>query len=220
MKQMKPIFDLIQKLSRKHGNLRVMQDFIEICSIDITAPFQDRRERRASLCQHYTKEELALMEKLLTTLILELDRQPRDILGEIYMELNVANKQLGQFFTPKSIGELLAGLQNKAEDIRNAIDQQGYYKLYEPTCGSGMLIIEFVEQFKKLGFNPNYQLLVYAEDLDIKSALMTHLQLSLLGVPALIAHGDALEQKKFSFYATPLYYIQRSRFIPYNPSHR
>lgn len=209
---MKKIFQLIQQLSRKHGNLRLLQDFIEICSIDIEAPFKNRQERRISLCQHYLPEELNLMQQLLAEIVKELTRQPRDILGEIYMELNVANKQLGQCFTPRAIGQILAGLRHSPEKIRQIIDTQGYYQLYEPTCGSGMLIIEFIEEFKRLGFNPHYELMVYAEDLDVKCVFMTHLQLSLLGVPALVAHGDPLERQQFNCHATPFYYFQRARF--------
>lgn len=210
---MKEILTIIQKLSRKYGNLRLMQDFIEIASIDIVAPFMDRAERRKSLCQHYSKDEIALMQQLFFLVVEELEKHPRDVLGDIYMQLNIANKQLGQCFTPKAIGELVSKMTLPSkEDIEHQIQENGFYRFYEPSCGSGMLCIEFALYFQKLGFNRNHQLVIFAQDLDIKGVLMTHLQLSLLGIPALVAQGDTLTQELLQIYGTPLYFLQRNLF--------
>lgn len=214
---MKEILNIIQQLSRKYGNLRVIQDFIEIASIDIVAPFMNRQTRRASLCEHYTKEELSLMQKLFFLISKEIEKHPRDVLGDIYMQLNIANKQMGQCFTPRSIGHLTARMILPSVDtIQQEIQQSGFYRFYEPSCGSGMLCIEFALYFRKLGFHYQHELVIYAQDLDIKGVLMTHLQLSLLGIPALVAHGDTLTRDVLSVYGTPFYFLQRSSFYKGN----
>ncbi len=213
---MKEALDIIQKLGKKYGNMRVLQDFIEIASIDIIAPFYDRQDRRKSLCEHYSKEELALMQRLFFFVLDELEKQPRDVMGEIYQNLNLQNKQMGQCFTPKSIGYLSSRMTLPTEaDIQQKINETGFLRFYEPSCGSGMLIIEFCNYLRKLGFDPQTQLVVYAQDLDIKGVLMCHLQLSLLGIPAIITQGDSLTQDNTAYYGTPFYYLQRKRFINY-----
>lgn len=39
-----------------------------------------------------------------------LDPEPRDVLGGLYMELELGNKNAGQFFTPPYISEFMAEL--------------------------------------------------------------------------------------------------------------
>jgi hypothetical protein len=48
-------------------------------------------------------------------------------------------------------------------------------------------------------------MLVEAIDLDIKAVHMCYLQLSLLGIPAIVRHGNSLSLEMFSDWITPMY---------------
>ena len=70
------------------------------------------------------------------------------------------------------------------------------------------MVIAFAEAMKSLGFNPQKQLIVTCNDLDIKSVYMTYIQLSLLGIPAIVEHMNTLSLEKYSTWKTPGYYLR------------
>lgn len=200
---MNDLLKLIQQLGRKHDNLRVFQDFVEICACSISRPFINREDRYFSIYSRYTDEEIQQFHQMGQILLHELEKAPQDILGQCYMQLELANKQRGQCFTPLSIGNLMASIL-----FRQEIEQQGYYTLNEPTCGSGALIIAFCETMRQQGFNPQAQLRVFSQDIDLKSVQMCFVQLSLLGIPAEIQHANPLTGEVIDCYFTPFYYLQ------------
>lgn len=76
---------------------------------------------------------------------LDLDKVSVDPFGEIYEHLmfffaNMGGKTGGEFFTPQEVSELLVGL--------TTIDKKQDITVYDPACGTGSLLINFV---KKLG---------------------------------------------------------------------
>ncbi|MFW9338983.1 SAM-dependent DNA methyltransferase, partial [Glaesserella parasuis] len=78
--------------------------------------------------------------------------------------------------------------------------------------GSGALIISFCETLKSQGYNPQQQLLVIAQDIDLKSVQMCYVQLSLLGISAIIQHANPIANNVIDTYYTPLYLLQRNRY--------
>ena len=47
--------------------------------------------------------------RLLGILVALLGAEPKDILGQLYMSLELGNTNTGQFFTPPEVSELMAG---------------------------------------------------------------------------------------------------------------
>ncbi|OOF38286.1 hypothetical protein BKK49_09925, partial [Rodentibacter rarus] len=131
-----------------------------------------------------------------------LEEEPQDILGQIYMNLNIANKQRGQCFTPLCISELMAKASIEMEK------QEGVYCINDPSCGSGALLIGTIKSLINRGMNPNNDIFVTANDLDRKSVMMCYIQLSLLGATAIITHGNTLTGEIFEQWKTPLYYLK------------
>ncbi|MFB1024993.1 MAG: N-6 DNA methylase, partial [Octadecabacter sp.] len=81
--------------------------------------------------------------KLLGLLIEALDSEPRDILGPLYMELEIANKDAGQFFTPPELSDLMANLT--FGDELNKLEHQPFITAGEPACGAGGMILALVK---------------------------------------------------------------------------
>ncbi|MCT8526080.1 SAM-dependent methyltransferase [Glaesserella parasuis] len=205
---MNELLSIIQTMGRKHDNLRVFQDFVEICACAISKPFQDRDERYFSIKSRYTDDEMYQFHQLGQILLNLLEEEPQDVLGQCYMKLQIANKQRGQCFTPISTGQVMANILIAP----NEISEKGYFTLNEPTCGSGALIISFCETLKSQGYNPQQQLLVIAQDIDLKSVQMCYVQLSLLGISAIIQHANPIANNVIDTYYTPLYLLQRNRY--------
>ena len=69
------------------------------------------------------------------------------------------------------------------------------------------MVIGLALAMKEAGYNYQKQLLVTAVDIDIRSVYMTYIQLSLLGIPAIVCHGDSLAVKTYSTWYTAMYIL-------------
>lgn len=114
-----------------------------------------------------------------------------DYLGKLYMD-TIPQSKLGQFFAPFHLSLLTSKTSLRDEDIAKEIDAKGKISLYEPSCGSGGMILAFCKRVKELGYDPSEVMEVYAGDLDINSVYMTYIQLSLLNISAQIIRCDSL----------------------------
>lgn len=212
---MEELLKLIQQLGRKHDNLIVFQDFIQLMTCAISKPFINREDRYFAVYSRYTDDEMLVFTQMGKCLLDLLEEEPRDVLGHCYMQLRIANTQLEQYFTPPSIAKVMASILFCQE-----IEQHGYFTLNEPTCGSGALIIAFCETMRKQGFNPQAQLRVFSQDIDLKSVQMCFVQLSLLGIPAVIAHANPLTNEVMDQYITPFYYLRGNKNATTHPTNR
>lgn len=113
----------------------------------------------------------------------------QDYLGELYMRLNMGNAKIGQFFTPYSISKLMAQI-----NIGNLIvPTPNIQRIYDPTCGSGSLLIAYAEVIKRSQcVTDNY--LFYAQDISLISGLMCYIQLTTLNLHGFIKIVDTLSQ--------------------------
>lgn len=134
------------------------------------------------------------------------DNEPTDILGEIFMELDLGSKWKGQFFTPMTVCKAMADMTiADTKNLEKIIKEKGHFTVLEPACGGGALIIALAVEIKKEGFNYQECMKVTAVDLDLKAVCMCYIQLSLLGIPAIVVHGNSLTQETFSTWKTPMY---------------
>lgn len=174
--------------------------------------FEPREKLYLETVKKYTKEELDLFSRLFAELVLELqkyaeERKPRDVLGEIFHELELHNKWHGQFFSPQNSCDMMGEISIGEKD--SAIEKNGYVTLNEPCSGGGAMILGFAKAFAKRGYNYCKQLLVIANDIDIKCVYMAYVQLSLYGIPAVVYHQDTITQETWSAWYTPIYIIDR-----------
>lgn len=119
------------------------------------------------------------------------------------MELDLGSAHKGQFFTPYSVSKLMA--QITLYDAHEAIERKGYFTLSEPAVGSGGMVIAACDVLHDQGIN--YQQACHATciDVDIKAVHMAYIQLSLIGLPAVIVHGNALTLTEHSRWYTPFH---------------
>lgn len=197
------IKQLFKELIKRHNPNQIFNDFLEISALSISNSvdlrnYKTREKRYIEISNKYTRKELKLFSNVLGELAIKME-SPRDILGEILMELEEGNKTKGQYLTPFHICLLNAELALDEKRLK----EDGFLVLSEPSCGGGALIIAFYLTMKKRGYNPQKQLKVIAGDLDLKSVFMCYVQLSLLGIPAKIHHSNAMSGEIFSIWKTP-----------------
>lgn len=211
MNHKKEIIKLFQSFGYKHNIADVFRDFLEISAITISNSVDwnqaaKREKKYFELIKNYSKEELLKFAKILAELTMALEKEPSDILGEIFMELELGNKFKGQFFTPMSVAICMAEM-TLSDNYTKIINDNGYLTINEPACGAGATIIAFALALKNRGYNYQQQMLLTAQDLDIKAVHMCYIQCSLLGIPGQILHCNTLTMEVFEIWRTPFYMI-------------
>lgn len=210
---MKEIIKQFEKLAKEKDMWQVYRDFLEITAISISnvcdmGQAKEREKRYMDIAKTYTPEQLNEISKIMALVVLELDKEPRDILGRIFMELGLGNKWTGQVFTPMSVADMMADVTLDKKEI----EDKGYVTVYDSAVGGGVTIIGLIRAMLRQGLNPQKQLLVICGDLDIKAVHMTYIQLSLLGIPAVVKNQNTLTLETKSIWYTPTYIWDLWRF--------
>ena len=192
------LIEAIGGMSGRYSGYQIFSDWVEMCALSISNSchvihgklWQKREQRYLDLAKRYTPEELEQFAQMLGYLIMAMEEDMRDVLGEVYMRAGLGNKITGQFFTPFHLSELCARV---CVDIQK-IDPKSTepITLSEPSCGGGGMIIATAKVLRNNGINFQRRLRVVAQDLDWKGVYMTYLQLSLLGIQARVVQGDTL----------------------------
>lgn len=210
--RVKEIIKLIESIGYKHGIQTVFDDYLTIASCAVSnavdkVHFEEREAHYMETIKKYDKEECQKFVELHTMVVnaLEQSLYSADLLGEVFHSLNLSNSGNGQFFTPIHIADFMAEvlLNSNCKEI----DAKGYITLCEPTCGSGVMVIAAANSLYKNHYNPSQNMCVLACDNDIRCAKMTYIQLSYLGIPAVVIHGDTLLVEEYARYYTPVYMI-------------
>jgi len=206
----KNLIKLIEKAAYRFSTWEVFSDFIEMAAISISnsidlSHYVARENKYMEIIKKYTKEEIAIFPKLLGETVEALEENITDVLGNLFMELDLGSNCKGQFFTPYNLCKLTCEVSSS--NIDKEIRDNGYIELNEPCVGGGAMVIAFAETMKNKGYNPQRQLKVICQDLDLKAVHMSYIQLSLLGIPAIVFHGNTLSLETYSVWETPSYIL-------------
>lgn len=197
----------------RHGRLHeVFADFCELSAISISNAVdrhqaEVREVRFVDITKRYDAASQSRFAHMLACVTLSLELRMHDCLGGIFMGLELGDQYRGQFFTPYEIARLMAAMLLSPEDLKRDCQRHGFLTLCEPAVGAGGLVIAAAESFVSAGLNYQRQLHVTAIDIDRLAVHMTYLQLSLLSIPAIVLHGNALSLEPWSHWATPAHIL-------------
>lgn len=194
MDRKKDIIKCIEGISGKYSSYEVFSDWIKCCSLSISNSmdlfhgkiWRDRERAFADTMARYSGSERNKFSEMLAMLVETLENDMTDVLGQVYMESGMGSKAAGQFFTPYHLSYLCAKLSLPDPD------ELGLYHINEPSCGGGGMIIAAAQTLKEKGVDYQRKMRVVAQDLDWKGVYMCYLQLSLLGINAVVVQGDTL----------------------------
>lgn len=165
----------------------------------------EREEQYAKLVEKLGPECMERLKTAYAHLVMLFEHEAKDWLGHLYMTLELGNPDSGQYFTPPEVSALAARLAFNAEAAKASVEEKGYITFQEPTSGAGGMLIEFTKIYRDAGFNPQTQLHATLVDIDITAVHMTFVQLSLMGIPAIVIHGDVLRLHEWSHWRTPFH---------------
>ncbi len=211
-----PISDFIkrfEKLRYRHNAMTIYSDFLALSAINISNavnPDKERAENYAQIISRYNSEECALFAEMFGCIVLELDNLSKgtphytDVLGELFHNLNLQDEWKGQFFTPQVVSDFM-GLLTIGEH-EPQIEKHGYIWMNEPCIGGGANVIGAVNAMFQHGLNPCQQLLVTGYDIDPRCVHMSYIQLSLMGVPAMLQQRNSLSLETYGdYWFTPIF---------------
>lgn len=194
MNRKKEIIEIINSMSGRYSNYEVFTDWIRCSALAISNSmdmfhgklWRQREGIYLDTMNKYSKKEQGKITSMFGMLAETFDYEMSDVLGEIYMEGGMGSKQTGQFFTPYHISKMCA------ETVDLQPNENGKYIINEPSCGGGGMIIAVASALKEKGIDYQRKMVVVAQDLDWKGVYMCYVQLSLLGINAVVVQGDTL----------------------------
>lgn len=184
----KKIIEMIQKMSGEYSVYQIFDDWVSMFAIAVANQVvfnQDREDAYNQLAQKH-KDKIEKFFELNGLLIDAMEEGMEDILGYIYMHLELGSSRTGQFFTPYNICRLMAQMA-----LKKAPNEE-LYNCNEPSCGGGGNIIAFAEALKNKGINYQVKMRATCQDIDIRAVYMCYLQCSFYGIPAIVFQSDTL----------------------------
>lgn len=184
----------ILSMSGRYTAYEIFMDWIQCSALAIQNSlcqihdklWRSREEDYKRIMNKYSVEEQNRFPEMLAWLVEELEDNPRDVLGEVFMRSGMGSDAGGQFFTPFSISQMMAELSVAPPEEGEKV------RLNEPSCGSGGSIIAAALSLKEKGVNYQKCMKVVAQDLDWRCVYMCYVQLSYLGIDAVCVQGDTL----------------------------
>ena len=208
----KNFVDTFNQAAKKSSRSILFDDFLKIAAASLNRDENsfhevDNKTLHLELFAHlaaainYSISDKALHDKSLNIYYIvdhtSGDSTPRyrDILGEIFHALDLFEQSGGQVFTPQHSADLMGELVFTPSFALSQINLRGFVSIKENCCGSGALIFGGLNALLALKINPCRRVFVQAADIDPRCVLMTFIQLSLYGIPAVVSRRDAISDE-------------------------
>ncbi len=194
--RIKHMVDIIADMSLKSGYslYQVFTDWVQCTAIGIqnascllrSNVWESREKRYLDVYNRYSINRFPELTALLAE---ELEEDMSDVLGHLFMSGGMGSGVTGQFFTPFHLSYLTASLI----DIEKA-KAEPVIVMNEPSIGGGGMVIAMAKVLHEHGINYQKKLRVIGQDLDHSVLYMAYIQLSLLGIDAVLVQGDTLRE--------------------------
>lgn len=221
----KELVKLFNQLSGSRSLWQVFNDCIEMFALSIQntfcfgQTFEKNENRYKDITKNYSESEIETIVKIFAEITNALEANPfQDFLGDLYMQLDMGNSALGQFFTPYTVSYAMAESSFDEKNARAELSQKGYISVLEPAVGGGANVIAFCEVLKKQDINYQKQCVIVCQELSKLTALTCYTALSLIGCAAVVKIGDSLSDPYTNYFAeyskgaeiwtTPMFHIQ------------
>ncbi len=197
-----------------HNLSRLWEDWIHWMAITISNKFdlrpsvwQRREEEHAAIEERHGPEVVATFSEMMGMVAEALQENPADLLGGVYMALELGNDHAGQFFTPTEISLLMTLMNMDAEHLREIVERDGFVTVNDPAIGGGSTVFPVLAMMTEAGLNYAEQLHITGQDVDSRVLMMAYVQLSWLGVPAVLLRGDTLRMVFTDDWYTPAHIL-------------
>jgi type I restriction-modification system DNA methylase subunit len=194
MDHIKDFIKLLENLKPSKHSYEVFSDWVIMAAAALYAYKKDEsvEQEYLDVAKNYTPDEITKHAELLAITADALEVMESDFLGEVFTKAELTNSRNGQFFTPYHVSYMMASML-----IGENLPKNRICRINDPCCGAGGMLVAGAMVLKQRGFNFQRDALFYGCDIDHRCARMTFIQLSLLGIPAIITCGDTLSLKTY-----------------------
>ncbi len=203
---MKRFIDCLKGMDRTKDTYTNFSNFIELTYCAYAKPTatlergEDLEKRYMAIVGQYDKLIIRTDMMELAKLTVEGVMAGGNFLGDAFQQLELQNKDAGQFFTPFALSRLSAELVFTGYE--HIIEEKGFVTLSEPTCGGGSMILACADILQEKGFKLHHNLWVEAIDLADLPFKMCFIQLCMRGIPAQVFRGNTITLETFEAAST------------------
>ena len=179
---------ILHQIAHRTHVHNVFNDFLQMC---VSAFCFGKDEENYNECaKRYDKEQIKLFGDALGALMLDYTDKVDtsgswdDVIGSLYEELELSNPRTGQFFTPKSICDLMAKMTDSGLKEGTVND---------PSSGSSRNLVAH----SRLNINNRYNFTYIAQDLDVRCCLMSVINMVIFGMKGYVIHCDTIQMKAY-----------------------
>ena len=185
----------LESIKPSKNAYEVFSDWLVLASNALYAWKKDKlvENEYKEVAKNYSKEELEKHAQLLAITVNALGEKEHDFLGEIFTMGEFLNGKKAQIFTPFHISQFMAEIMI----ADNGLPKNEVFTVCDPCCGSGVMLAAAISVMKGHGFNYQQNALFIGQDIDARCARMAFIQLSLLGVPAVIYCMNTLTMQTY-----------------------
>lgn len=210
---LKAMAALLRRCQPRHDLYTVFGDCMEAMAISIanSVDHEQREAREArylAIVAQYDRNIVETFPQILAELVSALEAGTGDVLGPLFHDLELHNKERRQYFTPYAISRCMAEIAvSDVASARAIIDEHGFMTAMEPACGAGSMIVALADVLRGLRINYQRHLHVTAIDIDPRAVHMAYTQLSLLHIPAHLIVGNSLSGEHREHWYTPAHIL-------------
>lgn len=202
------IMKTLKSISHKYNIRQVYEDFVMCCAYAISnsCNYKNNIEKEyLKIAKKYTREEMYEFSKMMAHLQVECVKKDNfDILGSIYEEIGMNEKNRGQFFTPKDVCDFMTKISISAEESKRIINDKGYISINDSACGSGRTLFSSIKYLEENNVDMK-DIYVEGDDISLFCCCMTYVTLSLKGVSGIVKHQDTLSKECWNTFYTPAF---------------
>jgi type I restriction enzyme M protein len=191
---MKNFSKALEKINYRHNTTQVFDDFLEIA---VCAFALGRMETRYfEIIKRYNPDELNAFAQLMAAMFTDYELCADtsgswdDVLGNYFETINSSRgaQHLGQFFTPKSVCDLMAAITKEPITKETTV--------CDPCCGSGRNLIAH----SRLETTNRTNCLYFGMDVDRRCINMCIINMVLYGLRGVVIHMNTLSLEIYGGY--------------------
>jgi type I restriction-modification system DNA methylase subunit len=177
-----------------YNPLQVLNDWIEL----MFWTFQRNDEKYLAVMKKYKNDgnkgtrEADYFAKALGMLLAHMKETNEEVLSYLYMDCN-PNKNVGQFFTPHSVCQLMSAMVTPAQG-----------NILDPACGAGVNLISLAKNMTCKQVDKSF---FVGQDIDRTCVQMTALNLMFFNLPGAVILGNTLKMEVLEVYRTQRSYV-------------
>jgi type I restriction-modification system DNA methylase subunit len=132
----------------------------------------------------YTFDQGAELGRLFNLYLQAVEELPfRDILGSLFMRLDIKSAAAGQYFTPLPVAEMMARMTFDRDEFLRIVKERGEVSVCDPAVGSGVMLLAFGKAVHDaFGREGTDRLRLYGMDIDARCVAMCRIQLRMNGL--------------------------------------